>query len=109
MPPDHYRILAELLPGSTVYIQGAGGEPLALREVLSAAPQALARVNLTGCFLPGFNEFDYSALHPDARLTTFMLPGGFQQAERAENQRPDHLHHPAILASLPHRRVAQQR
>ncbi len=71
---DRAEALAAFSPGARVYIQGAGGEPLALREMLAAAPEALADVNLTSCLLPGMNEFDYVALNPTARLTTFMLP-----------------------------------
>lgn len=66
--------LAAFRPGARVYIQGAGGEPLALREMLAAAPEVLAGVSLTSCLLPGMNEFDYAALNPAVRLTTFMLP-----------------------------------
>lgn len=71
-------VLAELRPGLEVYIQGAVGEPLALRAILATATDALAGVHVTGCFLPGMNDFDYSALHPTARLTTFLLPPAFR-------------------------------
>jgi acyl-CoA hydrolase len=50
------------------------GEPLALREILAAHPQVLAGLELTACLLPGMNEFDYAALNPQAKLTTFLLP-----------------------------------
>ncbi len=71
---DAAAVLAEFRPGISVYLQGAGGEPLALREILQAAPRVLQDVSLTGCFLPGMNTFDYAALEPSARLTTFLLP-----------------------------------
>jgi len=70
--------LAAFRPGAHVYIQGAGGEPLALREMLAAAPDALTDVSLTSCFLPGMNEFDYAALNPTAKLATFMLPAALR-------------------------------
>ena len=76
-------VLAAFRPGLSVYIQGAGGEPLALRDILRQSPEVLAGVNLTGCFLPGFNEFDYSALHQESRLTSFMLPQGLVAGFRA--------------------------
>ncbi len=66
--------MAELRQARTIYIQGATGEPLALREVVAASPDVLAGRRLTGCFLPGINSFDYAALHPAARLATFLLP-----------------------------------
>ncbi len=83
MTVDLDRVLAEFRPGLCIYIQGAGGEPLALRVILNQAPEVMAGVNLTGCFVPGFNEFDYSALHPEARLTSFMLPSGLAAGFRA--------------------------
>jgi acyl-CoA hydrolase len=70
--------LAAFRPGGRVYIQGAGGEPLALREMLTAAPEVLADVSLTSCLLPGMNEFDYAALNPTSHMTTFMLPAAFR-------------------------------
>jgi len=68
------RLLDEFRPGLSVYIQGAGGEPLALGPMLGSAPEALAGVALTSCLLPGINAFDYAGLNETARLTTFMLP-----------------------------------
>ena len=72
------RVLAEFRPGLRVYIQGAVGEPLALREILSGVPEALAGVHMIAGLLPGMNDFDYAALHPTARLTTFLLPGALR-------------------------------
>ncbi len=70
------RVFAELRPGLSVYLQGGIGEPLVLRDLLSRGPESLAGVTMTSCLLPGMNEFDYTALHPDARMTTFLLPAG---------------------------------
>jgi acyl-CoA hydrolase len=71
---DASQVLAEFRPGLEVYLQGAVGEPLALREILMAAPEALSTVSLTSCLLPGINDFDYAALNEHSRLTVFMLP-----------------------------------
>jgi len=71
---DSGRVLGEFRPGRSIYVQGAVGEPLALHGILLAAPEAMAGVKVTGCFLPGINSFDYAALHEGARLITFMLP-----------------------------------
>jgi acyl-CoA hydrolase len=73
-PADTARLLAEFRSGLSIYIQGAVGEPLALRGVLAGAPDVLAGVELTSCLLPGINDFDYAALHAAASLTCFMLP-----------------------------------
>ncbi|HEV2363991.1 MAG TPA: acetyl-CoA hydrolase/transferase C-terminal domain-containing protein [Caulobacteraceae bacterium] len=76
-------LLAEFRPGLRVYVQGAVGEPLPLRRLLQGAPEALEGVEITGCFLPGINDFDYAALSPSARLTTFMLPGAMRASFEA--------------------------
>lgn len=58
--------------GETVYLQGACGEPRAFRDACARDPKPLAGVTLTGCFIPGMNDFDYAALHPEAGVRTFM-------------------------------------
>jgi len=73
-PADIEAVLAELRPGARVFIPGATGEPLALRELLSAQPDRAAGVQFIGCLLPGMNDFDYAGLHPSASLTTFLFP-----------------------------------
>lgn len=75
---DAGGLLAELVPGRTVYVQGGAGEPLALRALLAGHADALADVTLAGCFLPGMNDFDYAALNPKARVSCFMLPPAFR-------------------------------
>ncbi len=66
-------------PGARIYVQGAGGEPLALRAALAAVPHLLNGATVTSSLLPGINGFDYSALHPGARLETFMLPAELRE------------------------------
>jgi hypothetical protein len=63
------QALGEFRPRSEVYLQGGVGEPVVLRELLSAHPATLDGVRLTSCLLPQMNEFDYAALSPgtDAR------------------------------------------
>jgi len=69
------RALLDLFtPGATIYLPGATGECLALTQALAQAPECMAGVRVVSCLLPGFNSFDYPALHPEARLTCFMLP-----------------------------------
>ena len=67
-------VLDALTPGARVYLPGATGEPTLLREALSADPERARGVAFTSCLVPGMNDFDYAALHPEARLTTFLLP-----------------------------------
>ena len=51
---DVARVLAEFRPGLSVYLQGATGEPLVLRDILAGAPEALRGVSLTACLLPAY-------------------------------------------------------
>lgn len=83
------KVMDELLdlfrPGRTIYLPGASGEILALNDRLSAEPERMAGVQIVSCLLPGFNSFDYAALHPTARVTTFLLPpqlrGSFERGQ----------------------------
>lgn len=67
-------VVARLRPGMRVYISGASVEPLALHAALLAEPERAAGVEFISSLIPGVNRFDYAALHPQARLTTPMLP-----------------------------------
>jgi acyl-CoA hydrolase len=58
----------------TIYLPGAAGESLALCAALAADPARLRGVHLVSCLLPGVNTFDYAALDPSVRITTFLLP-----------------------------------
>jgi acyl-CoA hydrolase len=97
---DVARVLAEFRPGLSVYLQGATGEPLALREILSGAPSALSGVLLTACLLPGMNEFDYAGLHDEAQLTTFLLPTGLRRSFEAGRVRVRPLPYSQIAAAF---------
>ncbi|MDB5481318.1 MAG: Acyl-CoA hydrolase [Caulobacteraceae bacterium] len=97
---DVARVLAEFRPGLSVYLQGATGEPLVLREILAGAPEALGGVSLTSCMLPGMNEFDYAGLHAEARLTTFLLPTGLRRSFEAGRVRVRPLPYSQIAAAF---------
>jgi acyl-CoA hydrolase len=93
-------LLREFRPGLSVYIQGGVGEPLALRAALVAAPEALAGVAITSCLLPGMNEFDYAALCPDVRVTTFLLPTAMRGSFEAGRARVRPLPYSQIAAAF---------
>jgi acyl-CoA hydrolase len=78
-------VLEAFKPGRRIYIPGASGESTALAEALAADPARLRGVNLVSCLLPGINNTDYAALHPESRLTVF-LPGPFLRASFAAGQ-----------------------
>ena len=93
-------LLAELRPGLSVYLQGGVGEPLALRAILAAAPEALVGVAITSCLLPGMNEFDYAGLNLEARVTTFLLPTAMRGSFEAGRVRIRPLPYSQIAAAF---------
>lgn len=67
-------ILGKLLePGMRVFVAGSSGEPRALIDSLRHRPEAARGVHFLQFPLPGLNGTDFSALHPDAAMTTFFL------------------------------------
>lgn len=56
-----------------VVIPGGCAEPTALRDAWRAAPELAANLTFCGVFMPGVNVFDYSSLHPTARLELFLM------------------------------------
>jgi acyl-CoA hydrolase len=71
-PADQARLLSELRPGLSVFVQGATGEPQGLIAALQSDPERARGVAFTAPLIPGINSFDYAGLHPEAELTTFM-------------------------------------
>ncbi len=64
-----------LKPGMTVYAPGLAGESGLIVDALKAQPEAAAGVRFVGVWLPGYNRFDYTGLHPTARaMAVFLTP-----------------------------------
>jgi len=76
-------LLDAFAPGMDIYLPGTTAEVAALADALSAEPERLRGVHVRGCFVPGMNAFDYAGLHPEAQLTTFMLPAQMRESFRA--------------------------
>lgn len=66
-------LLDEFKPGRTIILPGATGELTILQEALAAEPDRLRGVHLVCPLIAGINRFDYAALHPEVRLTSFMM------------------------------------
>lgn len=64
----------QLRPGARVYWPGCAGHSPLFERWLRAAPDLAAGVHFCGMWIPGVNRFDPTALHADARATTFFLP-----------------------------------
>ena len=95
---------ALLRPGLTVFVQGAVGEPLALGQALAAAGEASRGVHYISCLVPGINRTDFSAFHPEARLTTFFVQAELRESFAAGKVRFLPLHYSGVccyMKSLP--------
>ncbi len=72
LTPD--SLAAYLRPGCSVYWPGCAAHSCLFEAWMKAAPEMAAGVNFSGVWIPGFNRFDPTALHPQARASTFFLP-----------------------------------
>lgn len=59
-------------PGMTVFVAGATAEPSEILAALQRQPDRCAGVHFVSMSIPGINGFDFSALHPETRSTTFF-------------------------------------
>ena len=93
-----------LRPGLKVFIQGCTAEPPTLLEALTNAPQQSRGVEYVGVPLPGYNRFDPTALHPQARMTTFFMTPELRRSKAPDRIRFIPLHYSGIyryLSSMP--------
>jgi acyl-CoA hydrolase len=81
-PNDQTRLLGELRPGLSVFVQGATGEPQGLIAALKSDPDRARGVCFTAPLIPGINRFDYAALHEEASMTAFMASDAWAQTVR---------------------------
>ncbi|MBL6952359.1 MAG: acetyl-CoA hydrolase/transferase family protein [Alphaproteobacteria bacterium] len=98
-----------LRPGLTVFVQGAVGEPLTLGRALAAAGEASRGVHYISCLVPGINRTDFSAFHPEARLTAFFVQAELRESFAAGKIRFLPLHYSGVcsyMKSLPPMDVA---
>ena len=90
LTPD--RLAAYLRPGCSVYWPGCAGHSSLFEAWLKAAPEMADGVDFSGVWIPGVNDFDPTALHPQARATAYFLPrslrAGWQRG--AVDYRPWH-------------------
>jgi acyl-CoA hydrolase len=90
-------------PGSSVYVPGCGGEPVALASALEANPDRAAGVTFFGVWVPGVNRFDYAALHPEARSMAFFVAPEFRDSFMTGHLRFYPLPYTGIYGLLAHR------
>jgi hypothetical protein len=66
-----------LRPGVRVYWPGCAGQSPLFQQWLLEQPEVAAGVSFCGAWIPGVNRFDPSALHPQAKATSFFLSSEF--------------------------------
>lgn len=76
-------------PGSRVLLAGCTGEPVAVLDAVAAEPDLWRNLRLTGAFIPGVNERDYTALGLGTRVETIFTTAGLRKGAGAD--RIDHL------------------
>ena len=67
--------LSLLAPGNRVFVHAGPSECMTFVDAIRSDPERARGVDFVGVFIPGVNTTDYSALAPDARVTsTFVTP-----------------------------------
>ena len=92
MPPvlDAAAAAALAPPGSRIYLGGCAGEPLAVLAAVRAEPDLWRGVTLTGAFIPGVNDADYSGIGLDTRVETIFATQGLRTPAGTEAHLPLH-------------------
>jgi acyl-CoA hydrolase len=75
--------------GDTVYLGGCCGEPSSLLDAVVARPDLWRDVTLTGAFIPGVNDRDYSVVGTGTTVRTLFSTAGLRAGRAAG--RVDHL------------------
>lgn len=82
--------------GDTVYIAGNCGEPGAILNSVAHDPELWRNVHLTGVFIPGVNDRDYSALGIGTTVSTIFATPGLHTCRSAGRIRHWPLHYSEI-------------
>ncbi len=72
--PARAAALAE--KSNRIYIGGCASEPAAVLDAVAADPALWSGKTLTGAFIPGVNQRDFSALGRDTRVETIFMTAG---------------------------------
>ena len=87
-------------PGMKVFIQGCTAEPETLLESLAEHSECCRDVEFMGVPLPGYNRFDPTAWHEQARMTTFFMTPELRRSAGAERIRFIPTHYSNIFRYL---------
>lgn len=87
-------------PGSRVLIAGCAAEPVAVLDAVAAEPALWRDLCLTGAFIPGVNERDYSAIGQGTRVETIFTTRGLAPGVAAGRVNHLPLHYTDFWARL---------
>ena len=81
LPPriSAYDAARMLNPGQRAYVGGCTAEPTAILDLVALEPDLWRDATLTGAFIPGVNDRDYSALGIGTRVETIFSTRGLQR------------------------------
>jgi acyl-CoA hydrolase len=78
----------ECLPErARLYVGGCSGDPLALADIIRAAPELACGLTFLGVWIPGINRTDWAALSPEARGETIFLAPDYRAGFEAGRTR----------------------
>ena len=87
-------------PDMKVFIQGCTAEPETLLETLAEHSECCREVEFMGVPLPGYNSFDPTAWHDEARMTTFFMTPELRRSKGSERIRFIPTHYSNIFRYL---------
>ncbi len=99
-PDEAVADIAAHARGGRVYLSTGPAEPLALHDAWARAPETAAGLSFAGLFIPGVNRFDYTHLHPDARMELFMLSADWRDGFTAGRSPFRPMHYAQACAAL---------
>ncbi len=85
---DLIDLIANTCQRGLIQVPSGLSESLALIEALKAKPDAADGKTFAGLFIPGVNGFDYSSLHPTARMETPLMAAHLREGFEAGRVRP---------------------
>ncbi|MFN7053952.1 acetyl-CoA hydrolase/transferase family protein [Hyphomonas sp.] len=85
---EAFRTFRGRLPErARLYVGGCSGDPLALADVIRAAPDLAGGVTFLGVWIPGINRTDWAALSPGAWAETIFLAPDYRAGFEAGRTR----------------------
>ena len=92
LPPDltAEKAAALLQPGGRAFLAGCASEPVAILTAVRDDPALWRGVTLTGAFIPGVNDSDFSALGLDTTVETIFATAGLSHPAGTAAHLPMH-------------------